>query len=82
MTVVMNQGVKAAVSTRVAGRDHGIDDADEVPARYLDCCVDPARQNVPPRDDPSSIGLVQAIWTSMCAMTESAALWWALSLSK
>ena len=45
----------------------------------LDVLVDPDEGSTLPRDDPSSMGLLQAMWSAMFAMTESAALWLALS---
>ena len=45
----------------------------------LDALVDPDGADALPRDDPFSTGLLQAMWSAMFAITESAALWWALS---
>ncbi len=45
----------------------------------LDVLVDPDEGSTLPPHDPFSMGLLQAIWSAMSAMTESAALWLALS---
>ncbi len=79
MTVVVDERMTVPGSTRGGGGDHRIDDANDVVAKYLDRPVDPNGRTVPSGDDLSSMGLLQAIWPAMFAMTESAALWWALS---
>ena len=45
----------------------------------LDVLVEPDEGSALPPQDPFSMGLLQAIWSAMFAMTESAALWFALS---
>ena len=45
----------------------------------LDVLVDSDEGSTLPPDDPLSMGLLQAMWSAMLAMTESAALWLALS---
>ena len=45
----------------------------------LEVLVDPDEESTLPPDDPSSMGLLQAMWSAMFAMTESAVLWLALS---
>ena len=45
----------------------------------LDVLVEPDEGSVLPPQDPFSLGLLQAIWSAMFAMTESVALWFALS---
>ena len=45
----------------------------------LDALVDTDGADALPRGDPFSTGLLQAMWSAMFAITESAALWWALS---
>ena len=79
MTVVVGERMTVPAGTRVGGGDQRIDDADDVVAKYLDRWVDPNGRTVPSGDDPSSMGLVLAMWSAMFAMTESAALWWAWS---
>ena len=45
----------------------------------LDVPVDPDEGSTLPPHDPFSMGLLPAIWSAMSAMTETAALWLALS---
>jgi hypothetical protein len=45
----------------------------------LDVLVEADEGSTLPPHDPFSMGLLQAIWSAMSAMTESAALWLALS---
>lgn len=45
----------------------------------LDVFFDPDEGSGLPPQDPSSMGLLQAIWSATFAMTESAALWLAMS---